>query len=77
MINNTQLGPKAPKDPQKKRSGFYIMVDKIIEATARLEGKPSQEVYLDEGRLAFNAQFVGGVEDENILDVIKRLRRCS
>jgi hypothetical protein len=26
------------------------MVDKIIEATARLEGKPSQEVYLDEGK---------------------------
>lgn len=71
MINNAQLGPKAPKDPQKKRCGFYIMVDKIIEATARLEGKPSQEVYLDEGRLAFNAQFVGGVEDENILNLLK------
>lgn len=71
MINNAQSGPKAPKDPQKKRCGFYIMVDKIIEATARLEGKPSQEVYLDEGRLAFNAQFVGGVEDENILNLLK------
>lgn len=71
MINNAQSGPKAPKDPQEKRCGFYIMVDKIIEATARLEGKPSQEVYLDEGRLAFNAQFVGGVEDENILNLLK------
>ena len=71
MMNNTQSGPKAPKDPQKKRSGFYIMVDKILEATARLEGKPSQEIYLDEGRLAFNAQFVGGVEDENILKLLK------
>lgn len=71
MINNTQLGPKAPKDPQKKRSGFYIMVDKIIEATARFGGKPSQEVYLDEGRLSFNAQFVGGVEDEKIHTLLK------
>lgn len=71
MINNSQLGPKAPKDPQEKRSGFYIMVDKILEATARLGGKPSQEVYLDEGRLSFNAQFVGGVEDENILELLK------
>ena len=71
MMNNEQLGPKAPKDPQEKRSGFYIMVDKILEATARLEGKPSQEVYLDEGRLAFNAQFVGGVKDENILELLK------
>lgn len=71
MMNKIQSGPKAPKDPQKKRSGFYIMVDKIIEATARLEGKPSQEIYLDEGRLAFNAQFVGGVKDENILELLK------
>lgn len=71
MINNTQAGPKAPQDPQKKRSGFYIMVDKIIEATSRIEGKPSQEVYLDEGRLAFNARFVGGVEDENVQGLLK------
>lgn len=70
-MNNTQPGPKAPKDPQKKRSGFYIMVDKILEATARLGENPSQEIYLDEGRLSFNAQFVGGVEDENILKLLK------
>ena len=71
MMNNTQSGPKAPKDPQKKRSGFYIMVDKILEATARLGEKPSQEIYLDEGRLSFNAQFVGGVNDANILELLK------
>ncbi|WP_297424852.1 SGNH/GDSL hydrolase family protein [Clostridium sp.] len=71
MKNNTQSGPKAPKDPQEKRSGFYIMIDKILEATARLEAKPSQDIYLDEGRLATNAQFVGGVEDENILELLK------
>jgi len=71
MSNSSQLGPKAPKDPQEKRSGFYIMIDKIIEATARLGEKSSQEIYLDEGRLAFNAQFVGGVEDENILTLLK------
>ncbi|EKQ56863.1 MULTISPECIES: SGNH/GDSL hydrolase family protein [unclassified Clostridium] len=71
MKNNTQSGPKAPKDPQEKRSGFYIMIDKILEATARLEAKPSQDIYLDEGRLATNAQFVGGVEDENILEFLK------
>jgi len=70
-MNNTQSGPEAPKDPQKKRSGFYIMVDKILEATERLEGNPSQEIYLDEERLSFNAQLVGGVEDENILKLLK------
>ena len=71
MIQDIQAGPKAPKDPQKKRSGFYIMVDKTIEATERLGAKPSQEIYLDEGRLAFNAKLVGGVNDEVILDYLK------
>lgn len=71
MVDINQSGPKAPKDPQKKRSGFYIMIDKILEATARMEGKPSQEVYLDEGRLAVNAQFVGEVEDKNLLELLK------
>lgn len=69
-MNKIQSGPEAPKDPQKKLSSFYIMVDKILEATARLEGKPSQEIYLDEGRLAFDSQFVGGVKDKNILELL-------
>ncbi|WP_315072028.1 hypothetical protein [uncultured Clostridium sp.] len=47
------------------------MVDKIIEATVRLDGKPSKEIYLDEGRSAFNAQFVGGVNDQTILELLK------
>lgn len=70
MSNNVQSGPKAPKDPQKKRSGFYIMIDKMIEATARNEGKPSQELYLDENRLASNASFVGEVKDKEILECL-------
>ncbi|NME82134.1 SGNH/GDSL hydrolase family protein [Clostridium sp. SM-530-WT-3G] len=70
MSNNVQGGPKAPKDPQKKRSGFYIMIDKMIEATARNNGKPSQDVYLDQGRLASNANFIGGVENKEILEYL-------
>lgn len=34
-------------------------------------GGPAQEIYLDEGRLAYNAKFVGDVEDENILELLK------
>ena len=37
-------GPKAPKDPTVKRQGFYIMLDKVIEASKRQIGKPSQEI---------------------------------
>jgi len=71
MINNKQMGPKAPKDPQRKRSGFYILIDTILEASVRLGEKPAQEIFLDAGRLAYNAQFVGGVFDENILKLLK------
>lgn len=72
MSDDKELGPKAPKNPQEKRSSFYIMIDSILEATARFEGsKPAQEVYLDEGRLAHNAKFVGGVKDENIVELLK------
>lgn len=73
-MSNCKLGPKAPKDPQKRRSGFYIMVDKILEATERWGEKPAQEFYLDEGRLSFDAKFVGGVEDENILNLLKSFK---
>ncbi|WP_234122073.1 SGNH/GDSL hydrolase family protein [Clostridium hydrogenum] len=71
MSDDEKLGPKAPKDPQKKRSGFYILIDTILEATQRLGAKPAQEIYLDEGRLAHNAKFVGSVEKENILELLK------
>jgi lysophospholipase L1-like esterase len=66
-------GPKAPKDPTRKRSGFFIMFESIIEASARPDGKFSQEIYL-EGRLSDKAKFTGGVEDEGILE---RLASCS
>ncbi|CAM3372906.1 SGNH/GDSL hydrolase family protein [Paenibacillus lupini] len=59
-------GPTAPKDPTRKRSGFFIMFESIIEASTRLDGKFSQEIYL-EGRLSDKANFTGGVEDEEIL----------
>ncbi|NLK22119.1 MAG: SGNH/GDSL hydrolase family protein [Epulopiscium sp.] len=64
-------GPKAPKDPVSKRNGFYIMVDTIVEATERQKTRPSQEIYLDDGRLINKAQIVGGIEDENILELLK------
>ncbi|GFN30770.1 SGNH/GDSL hydrolase family protein [Paenibacillus xylaniclasticus] len=67
------VGPTAPKDPVERRSGFYIMYESIIEATARSEGKPTQDLYL-EGRIADKAKFTGGVTDEVILS---KLSTCS
>lgn len=71
--DNSKRGPRAPKDPIKRRSGFYIMLDSVIEASTRNEGKPSQEIYLG-GRLKNIAKMVGGVTDEEIL---KLLENCE
>ncbi|OPJ61391.1 SGNH/GDSL hydrolase family protein [Clostridium oryzae] len=71
MERSVQVGPRAPKDPTKQRKGFYIMIDSIIEATERQEGKPAQEIYLDDGRLANKAKIVGGIEDEDILKLLE------
>lgn len=63
-------GPVAPEDPAEKRKGFFVMFESVIEASPRPHGKPSQEIYL-EGRLADNARFIGGLNDEQILNLLK------
>ncbi|WP_258879908.1 SGNH/GDSL hydrolase family protein [Clostridium estertheticum] len=76
MINqeeNSKEGPKAPKDPVKRRSSIFFMFESTIEATCSGEGKPSQDIYL-EGRIKENVKFTGGVKDEKIL---KLLENCS
>ncbi|WP_246188008.1 SGNH/GDSL hydrolase family protein [Paenibacillus tengchongensis] len=73
--NQTEpAGPAAPKDPEQRRNGVYLLYEADIEATARSGGRPSQEVYLDNGRLADKARYTGGVSDEVILQL---LTSCS
>ncbi|WP_156926715.1 SGNH/GDSL hydrolase family protein [Cohnella panacarvi] len=67
-------GPTAPRDPVQRRSAFYVMYETDVEATDRGNGIHSQEVYLDNGRLASLAKFNGGIEDEGILEM---LRTCG
>lgn len=69
----SNLGPKAPKDPVKKRSGFYIMLDSTIEAISYNGDKPSQQIFLAE-RLVDQAKFIGCITDEKIL---KLLENCE
>lgn len=66
-------GPSAPKDPAARRIGIYMMLNAIIEASARSGGIASEEIYL-EGRLVSIAQYTGGVEDP---DILKLLDSCS
>ena len=62
--------PKAPRDPKKKRSSIYIMLDQMIQSVSRGNGIYSTEIYLDSGRLVNKAKVTGGVEDENILNML-------
>lgn len=63
-------GPKAPKDPVKKRSCLYALMDTPIEASARTEGRPSQEFYMDNKRIIDNVKLASGFTDENILNLL-------
>lgn len=77
MADNNRLitddkseGPKAPKDPTEQKKGFFVLYETAIEATARAEGQPSQEVYLEGNYLIDKARFIGGVTDETILALL-------
>lgn len=63
-------GPKAPKDPTKKRSCLYAMMDTTIEASARKDCKPSQEFYMDNKRIIDKVKLASGFTDENILNLL-------
>src|SRR3954453_3595418 len=69
--DNREEDYKAPKDQVVKRDSFFVMYEKVIEATPRNEGKPSQEIYLDGERLISIAKLEGGVKDEGILTLLE------
>lgn len=64
-------GPKAPKDPVAKGKGFFVMKDQDIEAVLRADKTRVQEICLDDGRIESAAALVGGIEDQEILSLLK------
>lgn len=63
-------GPKAPKDPVKKKSGFYIMRNKQISGSVQPNGTGVQFIYLNDGRMISSARIVGNITDEKMLDML-------
>ncbi len=63
-------GPKAPKDPEKKRQGFYIMRNKQVSGSAQPNGTGVQFIYLNDGRMISSARIVGNITDKEILDLL-------
>lgn len=64
-------GPKAPKDPTKKREGFYIMHNKDIAAAPQADGTGMCPIYESDGRLINAAKLVGNIADEEELKCLE------
>lgn len=64
-------GPKAPRDPEKKRAGFYIMRNKEIAGSGQADGSGVQFIYLNDGRMISSAELVGNITDSDILELLK------
>ncbi len=63
-------GPVAPKDPTKKRKGFYIMRGKNIAASPQPDGRGIQFLYQSDGRMIGSSKLVGGIQDEEMLNMM-------
>ena len=73
MENNMARGPKAPKDPTKKRSVIYIMLDDAIEGRPNGYGGFSDVNYL-EGRVAAK---VTNLLPELDKEIARELQTCE
>ncbi len=73
MENNVARGPKAPKDPTKKRSVIYIMLDDAIEGRPNGYGGFSDVNYL-EGRVAAK---VTNLLPELDKEIARELQTCA
>lgn len=63
-------GPKAPKDPEKKRKNFYVMRNKDVAGSPQPDGRGIQFIYLDNGRLDALARLTGNITDEGLLGLL-------
>lgn len=64
-------GPKAPKDPTKKRKSFYIMRGKSVAGSPQADGRGVQFLYMNDGRMLSSARLVGGIADEEMLKLLE------
>ena len=70
-LSNPVGGPKAPKDPIKKRPFFFIMQGKEIYGAPQPDGLGVQFLYMDMGRLIDAARLSGNIEEDYMLDLLR------
>lgn len=61
----------APKDPQDKREGFYVLLDQQVGGIPQDDGTSRHPIYLSDDRLIVFAKMVGGIQDTEILELLK------
>lgn len=64
-------GPKAPKDPTKKRKSFYIMRGKSVAGAPQPDGRGIQYLYMNDGRMISSSRIVGEITDEEMLKLME------
>ncbi len=70
---NGQNGPKAPKDPTKKRPAVYLMLDDVIEGTKRADGKFAEISFL-EGRVPAK---IGAIMPDVPQEMAQEMQTCK
>ena len=63
--------PVAPKDPQEKRPGFYVLLDKSVGGIPQDDGKGRHSVFMSPERITSFAKVTGGITDESILHLLE------
>ena len=61
----------APRDPQEKRSGFYVLLDKPVGGQTSNDGVGRHPIYINGDRLVTFAKMVGGITDESVLEMLR------
>ena len=70
-VKQAVLDKIAPKDPTAKRPGFYVLLDKPVGGLPSNDGVGHYPVYINDDRLVTFAKMVGGIDDENILEMLR------
>lgn len=63
-------GPVAPKDPTRKRAGFYVLLDKQVGGIPQDDGRGRHSIFISADRLPSFARVTGGIEDEAVLALL-------
>jgi len=63
-------GVVAPKDPTEKRPGFYVLLESRVGGIPQDDGRGRHSIFISPERLTSFARVTGGIQDEEILNLL-------